>query len=104
MPSAGEDGVALLEALRMLDAMRQENRDLAGQVGYLQARAQMLDERVRALEAPKPEPAPDPFPEPIPPTPNAAPWDARWQARVTIVAAVLATLALVVLVAPAWVR
>ena len=45
-----------------------------------QARARVLDERVRMLEAPKPEPAPapEPFPAPIPPTPNAAPWWRRW--------------------------
>ena len=52
-PSMGEDSPALLEALRMLDAMRQENRDLAGQVGYLQARVQMHEETIRALTAPE---------------------------------------------------
>jgi anti-sigma factor RsiW len=52
--------------------------DLSATAAMWQTRAQMLDERVRALEAPKPEPAPDPFPAPIPPTPNAAPWWRRW--------------------------
>jgi len=47
-----EDSPALLEALRMMDAMRQENRDLAGQVGYLQARVQIHEETIRALTAP----------------------------------------------------
>ena len=42
--------------------------------------------------------------EPIPPTLNATPWDARWQARLTIVAAVLAVLAVAAVLAPAWVR
>lgn len=37
----------------MLDAMRQENRDLAGQVGYLQARVQLHEETIRALQAPE---------------------------------------------------
>jgi excisionase family DNA binding protein len=96
-PSVGEESSALLEALRMLDAMRQENRDLAGQVGYLQARVQMQEETIRALQAPQvayesagasnstagrtppePQPAPEPFPAPIPPTPKAAPWWRRW--------------------------
>ena len=53
VPSVVEDGPALLEALRMLDAMRRENRDLAGQVGYLQARVQIQEETIRALQAPQ---------------------------------------------------
>jgi excisionase family DNA binding protein len=51
-PNTGDDNAGLLEALRMLDAMRQENRDLAGQVGYLQARVQLHEETIRALRAP----------------------------------------------------
>src|SRR5829696_1354686 len=50
------DSAALLEALRMLDAMRQENRDLAGQVGYLQARVQMQEATILALQAPQDAP------------------------------------------------
>ena len=95
------------EADRLADLVRELTgrvSDLSATAAMWQTRAQMLDERVRALEAPKPDPAPDPFPEPIPPTPNAAPWDARWQARVTIAAAVLAGLALVAGLAPTWVR
>jgi len=61
--------------------------DLAGAAGMWQARAMMLEERMKALEAPKPvpefvppavhdpQPAPDPFPIPTPP--NAAP--GRWR-------------------------
>jgi hypothetical protein len=52
-PSTSQDGPALLEALRMLDALRQENRDLAGQVGYLQARVQMQEATILALQAPE---------------------------------------------------
>jgi excisionase family DNA binding protein len=90
-PSVDEVGPALLEALRLLDALRQENRDLAGQVGYLQARVQVHEETIRALTAPEqpqePPTAPDPadstpepsapLPWPIPPHPNwstATPW------------------------------
>jgi len=63
--------------------------DLAGAAGMWQARAMMLEERMKALEAPKPvpefvppavhdpQPAPDPFPVPNPPSPNAAP--SRWR-------------------------
>ena len=71
-----------------------------------QARARVLDERVRMLEAPKPEPAPapEPFPAPIPPTPNAAPWDARWQARVLVALAVVVVLAVAAGTVPGWVR
>jgi len=63
-PGVTEDSPAPLEALRMLDAMRQENRDLAGQIGYLQARVQIHEESIRALMAPKaplvaPQPALD---------------------------------------------
>jgi excisionase family DNA binding protein len=78
-PSMGEDSPAFLEALRMLDAMRQENRDLAGQVGYLQARVQMHEETIRALMVPQqPVDAPTTPETPIP-TPEApAPWWRSW--------------------------
>ena len=95
-PSAGEDNAALLEALRMLDAMRQENRDLAGQVGYFQARAQVLDERVKMLEAPKPDP------EPAPPANESV--RRRTRPQLVPIARALAALALVVMAAAAWVR
>jgi hypothetical protein len=81
----------------MLDALRQENRDLAGQVGYLQARVQMQEATILALQAPQdaperpqevretaetpdpvPEPRPDPFPEPLPPTATRSAWWRRW--------------------------
>jgi len=52
-PSIGDETPAFLEALRLLDALRQENRDLAGQVGYLQARVQLHEETIRALTAPQ---------------------------------------------------
>jgi hypothetical protein len=47
----GEDTPPLLEALRLVDALRPENRDLADQIGYLQARVQIHEEMIRALQA-----------------------------------------------------
>ena len=44
---------ALLEALRIVDRLQRENRDLAGLVGSLQQRLVFADERIRMLEAPK---------------------------------------------------
>jgi hypothetical protein len=82
-PSTGEEGAALLEALRTLDAMRQENRDLAGQVGYLQARVQMHEATIRTLQAPAVSPAPVEAPgapeEPAPTTNAPVPWYRRWR-------------------------
>ena len=82
-PSVAEDNAALLEALRMLDAMRQENRDLAGQVGYLQARVQMQEATIMALQAPQ-EPEKGPLDAPTstqalePSTGLSVPWWRRW--------------------------
>ena len=86
------DGAALLE---LVDRLARENRDLAGQVGYFQARAQVLDERVRALEAPKPEP------EPAPPVTLPR---RRGSHRLVLAVRAVAALALVLLAAAAWVR
>ena len=92
-PSVDAETPALLEALRMLDALRQENRDLAGQVGYFQARAQILDERVRMLEAPKTEPAPAP-----------GKFRRRNFRLLSLALAVAGALAVAAGTAPAWVR
>ena len=89
--------VALVALVERQQAQLLERTEAAA---MWQARARVLDERVRMLEAPKPEPAPDPFPQPTPPAPNAAPWDVRWQTRAAVAVGVLATLA----VAAAWVR
>ncbi len=54
-----------------------------------QVRAEVLahqlaaaEEKIKALEAPKPdpeaEPTPDPFPQPLPPNSDTAPWWRRW--------------------------
>ena len=87
------DAAALLD---LVDRLTRENRDLAGQVGYFQARAQILEDRVRALEAPKEQPAP------------AAEKFARAKNRRLTIAlamlAVVAALAPLVVAAPAWVR
>ena len=78
-PSIGEDGPAFLEALRMLDALRQENRDLAGQIGYLQARVQMHEETIRALSAPQSPVEASTAPEPPDPTTDArGSWWRSW--------------------------
>ncbi len=55
------DQSALLEALRQLEKIREENRNLAGQVGYMQAQLLQRDEVIRALQAPQdpPQPAQD---------------------------------------------
>jgi hypothetical protein len=85
------EAAALVE---LVDRLTRENRDLAGQVGYFQARAQVLDERVRALEAPKEQSAP-------PAEPSFSRLNA-WRLMLAIRA--LAALALVVLAVGAWVR
>jgi excisionase family DNA binding protein len=46
------DGVAMLEMVRLVGRLQEENRNLAGQVGYLQAQLQVAQDQVRALEAP----------------------------------------------------
>ena len=101
------DGAAILEALRLVGRLQEENRTLAGQVGYLQAQLDQAREQLRALEAPKTheshedvnltaqapepptttppdppsEPVPVPTPAPIPPGPKGdGPWWRRWWA------------------------
>ena len=107
-----ESAAGIAELVALLREREAKIDDLSTQlVGYAesaamwQARARVLDERVRMLEAPKPEPAPEPepFPQPIPPTPNAAPFEDRWQTRAAVAAAVLLALVVATL-APAWVR
>ncbi len=73
------DATALVAELRRL---HDQNVQLAGQVGYLQAQLQQAQERIRLLEAPKePEeetPAPQPEPEP-PSEPRSPLW--QWVRR-----------------------
>jgi len=75
--AATSDLSALVALIERQQAQLLERTEAAA---MWQARARMLEERVLALEAPRPEPepAPDPFPAPIPSTPNAAPWWRRW--------------------------
>ncbi len=42
--------------VRWLRDLQEENRNLAGQVGYLQARLQQAEDTIRALEAPREAP------------------------------------------------
>jgi hypothetical protein len=101
------------ELVSLVERLHGEVRQYAETAATWQTRAELLahqlaaaENKIKVLEAPKPEPAPAPFPEPIRPTPNVRPWQARWQARVTIAAAILAVLAVAAtLAAPAagWV-
>lgn len=47
-----DDALVNLELVRLIDRLQRENRDLAGQLGYVQAK---LQEAQLALEAPKPD-------------------------------------------------
>jgi hypothetical protein len=53
------------QLLGLVEKLQEENRNLAGQLGFVQAQRQVLEERVKLLEAPpEPEPAPASEPEP----------------------------------------
>jgi excisionase family DNA binding protein len=58
-----------------VEQLRRDNQQLAGQVGFLQAKLQDAQERITMLEAPKDE-APQAQPEPTPAAPRKRPW---WQ-------------------------
>jgi hypothetical protein len=60
----------------LVEKLQEENRNLAGQLGFVQAQRQVLEERVRLLEAPpppEPEPEAEPRAAPDPEPPEAAP-------------------------------
>ncbi len=61
----------LMKALEIVDRLQRDNQQLAGQVGYLQARVQDQERQIGLLMAPKDEPAPEPEPtlEPAPSRP-----------------------------------
>jgi len=42
----------MMEALRLINRLTEENRNLAGQLGYMQAQLQQRDEQLKALQAP----------------------------------------------------
>jgi hypothetical protein len=58
---------ALLEALRLIHTLSEENRNLAGQLGSAQSQLQQRDEQIKALQAPAGDPesahAPEGAPE-----------------------------------------
>jgi hypothetical protein len=47
------DDVAGLELVRLVAHLQEENRNLAGQLGYIQAQYQQAQEVIRALQAPQ---------------------------------------------------
>jgi len=51
----GPDVSVIGDALRLVEKLQEENRNLAGQVGYYQAQVEQLREQL-ALPAPQPEP------------------------------------------------
>ena len=55
-PGQGDNG----ELVRLVEKLHDENRQLAGQVGFLQAKLQDAQERIKILEAPKDETAAPP--------------------------------------------
>jgi hypothetical protein len=82
MPTQPADSPGTVELVQLVGRLQQENRDLAGQVGFLQARLGMLEEQL-ALEAPREQPAPPELqaePETVS-GPAPAPWWRRWRRR-----------------------
>ncbi len=63
-PPVHLDSAALMKALEMVETLQQQNMQLSGQVGYLQAKLQDAEERIRLLEAPKNEPEQQPADDP----------------------------------------
>ena len=53
-----------LELVRLVARLSQENQQLAGQLGFTQAKLQEAERTVALLMAPKDEPAPEPAAEP----------------------------------------
>jgi predicted DNA-binding protein (UPF0251 family) len=68
-PSVQGESAVVLEALRLVDNLRRENQQLAGQLGFTQAKLQEAERTVALLMAPKDEPAPEP-----PAEPERRPW------------------------------
>ena len=59
------------QLLGLVEKLQEENRNLAGQLGFVQAQRQALEERVKLLEAPPPEPEPEPVDVPPEPEPES---------------------------------
>ena len=49
-------GPAMVELIRVVERLQEENRNLAGQLGYYQAKLQQAEETIRALAAPRESP------------------------------------------------
>ena len=63
----------LMKALEMVSELTRRNEQLAGQVGFLQAKMQDQERQIALLMAPKDEPAPEP-----PAEPERVSWWKRW--------------------------
>ena len=77
-PDIAEFAHAVIDELRQeyrdeLEHLRRENQQLAGQLGFTQAKLQEAERTVALLMAPKDEPAPEPAAEP-----ERRPWWKRW--------------------------
>jgi len=62
-----------MKALEMMSELTRRNEQLAGQVGFLQAKMQDQEQQIALLMAPKDEPAPE-----LPAQPERRPWWKRW--------------------------
>ncbi len=62
-----------LELVRLVARLSQENQQLAGQLGFTQAKLQEAERTVALLMAPTDEPAPE-----LPAEPERRPWWKRW--------------------------
>lgn len=91
--AGGGAAAGVVQLVALVDRLQRENRDLAGQVGFLTAQLAVAESRIAALEAPKsppdestepqlveqaPAPA-EPFPAPLEPSRNVTPWWRRWR-------------------------
>jgi hypothetical protein len=82
----------MVQMVALVDRLQRENRDLAGQLGFLSAQLLAAEGKIKALTTPQqpledpgePEPVKrppipaEPFPMPIEPSRNAAPWWRSW--------------------------
>jgi hypothetical protein len=65
-PSEGPDDVPApetLELVRLVDRLSRENQQLAGQLGFTQAKLQEAEKQIALLMAPKDDPEPPAEPE-----------------------------------------
>jgi cell division protein FtsB len=78
--------MAVLRALDLVDRLQQQNVQLAGQVGFYQARIQSLEEQVKLLTDTQHAPAQPTQPEAElasqPVEPKRVPWWRKWFADI----------------------